>query len=271
MKLTQRNYYGKRAGMEYFSVSQLKRFMACPAAAMAELNGTYEPERGRALLLGSYVDEALTGTAKSFERFCEENHEELFQKRGDKKYADIIQADEAIAKVKAQPTIVEYLTGEKQKIFTGTIAGVPMKGKLDVYKKGERIVDLKYVASLRSPNLFENVVDYWNYTLQGAIYVELVRQTTGKELPFYLVLITKEKPIHMAIVELDPIDMYGELEKAKALLPKYQAIKNGELPADRCEEYNCPFCTETKVIAGPIPVSHLARSKREIDAMNGVI
>lgn len=271
MKLTQSNYYGKKASLEYMSVSQFKRFEQCQAAAMAELTGEYSPDRGRALLLGSYVDEALTGTKKSFERFCEENHDEIYQKRGDKKYADIVQADEAIAKAKKQPLIVEYLSGEKQKIFAGEIAGVPVKGKLDIYKKGERIVDLKYVASHRSPNLFENVVDYWNYTLQGAIYVELVRQNTGLTLPFFLILITKEKPTHFAVVELDPFDMEKELDKAKRRMPKYQAIKNGDIPPERCEEYSCNYCTETKILTAPIPVSYLAKSKADIDIMNGVI
>jgi hypothetical protein len=49
------------------SVSQFKNFMKCEAATMAELNGVYTPERGRALLLGSYVDEMLLGTIASQE------------------------------------------------------------------------------------------------------------------------------------------------------------------------------------------------------------
>jgi hypothetical protein len=271
MNLTEATYYGPEANHSYFSVSQLKRFMECPAAAMAELKGEYTPDRGRALILGSYVDEALTGTEESFKQFCEEQREELYQKRGGKKLADVVQADEAIAKAKQQPLIVEYLEGEKQKIFTGVIDGVLFKGKLDIYKDGERIVDLKYVASHRSPNLFENVVDYWNYTLQGAIYVELVRQNTGKTLPFYLILITKEKPAHFAVVKLDQIDMDIELDKARKRLPLFQAIKNGEIPPERCEAYLCNFCTETKILTEPIPVSHLGKSRFEVDAMNGVI
>ena len=65
MKLTERNYYGPKASREYMSVSQFKDFLKCPAMAMAKLNGEYTPERGRALILGSYVDEMLTGTEKS--------------------------------------------------------------------------------------------------------------------------------------------------------------------------------------------------------------
>lgn len=270
MKLTEKNYYGAKANQEYFSVSQFKDFQKCPAMAMAKIKGEYEPEKSRALLLGSYVDEMLTGDEDSQLKFIAENYDELF-KKGGSPYADVAQAQETIERVKKQPLIVEYLAGEKQKIFTGEIAGVPMKGKLDIYKKGKRIVDVKYVASHRSPNLFENVVDYWNYTLQGAVYVELVRQNTGLTLPFYLILITKEKPAHFAVVELDQMDMDIELDKAKKLLPMYQAIKSGEIPPERCEAYDCVFCTSTKILTEPIPVSHLGKSKFEIDAMNGVI
>lgn len=270
MTLTTENYYSREANIEYFSVSQYKDFLKCPAMAMAKLRGEYEPEYGRALLLGSYVDEMLTGSEESIKQFVVEHVPDLFKKNGDR-YADVQQADEAIAKAKKQPLIAKYLDGEKQKIFTGEIAGVPAKGKLDIYRKGECIVDLKYVASLRSPNLFENVVDYWNYTLQGAVYVELVRQNTGLTLPFYLILITKEKPAHFAVVELNQIDMDEELDKAKNFLPTYQAIKSGKIPPERCEAYSCDFCTETKILEKPIPVSYLAKSRAEINAMNGVV
>ena len=42
MKLTQANYYGKKSNIQYFSVSQFKDFMKCPAMAMAKLKGEYE-------------------------------------------------------------------------------------------------------------------------------------------------------------------------------------------------------------------------------------
>ena len=51
VKLNSRNYYSPKANAEYFSVSQFKDFMKCPAMAMAKLSGEYEEEYGRALLL----------------------------------------------------------------------------------------------------------------------------------------------------------------------------------------------------------------------------
>ena len=102
MKLTQANYYSVNSNETYFSVSQFKDFMKCQAMAMAKIRGEYEEEFGRALLLGSYVDEMLTGTRKSQMEFLEENKGDLFKKNGEP-YADVVQAIDAIERVKKQP------------------------------------------------------------------------------------------------------------------------------------------------------------------------
>jgi len=266
--LTETNYYGTDANIEYMSVSQFKAFMSCPARAIAELKGEYIPERGRALLLGNYVDEHLTGTPESMRAFIKENYTLLYKKNGEP-YADVIQADEAIERIKKQPLMMKYLTGNFQTIMTGEVAGVPVKIKMDCYREGEFISDLKYLASLRSPNLFTNVVDYWNYTLQGAVYQEIVYQNTGKRLPFYLVIATKEKPCHVAVVKLDQFDMDEQLDIVKANISRFQQMKLGLLEPERCEEYSCDYCTTTKILIEPIPVEYLGKSTREIQAMRG--
>ena len=53
MKLTQRNYFSKKASMEFMSVSQFKAFEKCPASALAEIKGKYKREETTALLVGS--------------------------------------------------------------------------------------------------------------------------------------------------------------------------------------------------------------------------
>ena len=68
MRLTSTNYYSDKVNQEYFSASQYKDFAKCSAMGLAKVKGEYEPEKGRALLLGSYVDELLTGTKKSREK-----------------------------------------------------------------------------------------------------------------------------------------------------------------------------------------------------------
>lgn len=270
MKVNQENYYSKAANESYFSVSQFKAFQKCEAAAMAELKGEFVPEYGRALLLGSLVDEMLTGNKKSQEKFLDENRSELFKKNGDP-YADVQQAFETIERVKEQPLMMKYLGGKHQVIMTGEIEGVPIKIRMDSYKEGEFIADLKYLRDTRSPNLFQNVVDYWKYTWQGAVYREIVRQNTGKTLPFYLVIATKEKPIHLAVVEINDFNLNMALDEVKKNIQRCQAIKEGKIEPERCEEHDCSYCAETIILTEPIDSDLLGMSKKQLNTMKGVL
>ena len=294
MKLTNRNYYGAKANREFMSVSQFKQFQKCEAMALAELNGEYERPKSKALLLGSFVDEMLTGTKKTRTKFVYDNFSELFQKSSklsklddagrltfindyfadifnedNKPYAEILQALETIERIKKQPLMVQHFKSKHQVIMTGEIAGVPFKIKMDNYKPNEFIADGKYMASLRSPNLFEPMVKYWGYDVQGAVYQEIVYQNTGKRLPFYLDIATKETPSHLAVAEIKQYDLDEALEKVKAFAPRYQAIKNGEIEPTRCDEYDCNYCTEINIVTEPIDSNYLGMSPRQIKAANG--
>lgn len=61
MNLTNANYYSLEANREFMSVSQLKSFLKCEAAAMAELRGEYTRPTTTALLVGSFVDAWFEG------------------------------------------------------------------------------------------------------------------------------------------------------------------------------------------------------------------
>ena len=287
MRLKTNNYYTKKANKEYMSVSQFKEFAKCEACAMAQINGEYEKPKTSALFLGSFVDEMLTGTRRSQIKFIVNNYEDIFQKssryikipekdrldfvRGEfddlfknengKPYAEIVQALDTIERIKQQPLMMEHLSGKSQKILTGEIAGVPFKIKMDSFHPDKMIVDLKYMSSLKSPNMFEPMVKYWGYDIQGAIYQEIVRQNTGKRLPFYLNIATKEKPSHLAIAEIVQYDLDEALEKVIKNAPRYQAIKNGEIEPERCEDYNCDYCTATAIITEPIDSNFLGLPK----------
>ena len=294
MKLTNRNYYESKANQEFMSVSQFKRFQKCEALALAELKGEYERPKSKALLLGSFVDEMLTGTKKSKTKFIYDNFSELFQKSSklsklddagrltfindyfdglfnedNKPYSEIVQALETVEKIKNQPLMMQHFKSKHQTIMTGAIAGVPFKIKMDNYKPDKFIADCKYMASLRSPNLFEPMVKYWGYDLQGAVYQEIVYQNTGKRLPFYLDIATKENPAHLAVAEINQYDLDEALEKVKVFAPRFQAIKKGEIQPDRCDEYDCDYCTETRIITEPVDSNYLGMSPRQIKAAHG--
>ena len=294
MKLTNRNYYGSKANNEFMSVSQFKQFQKCEAMALAELNGEYERPKSKALLLGSFVDEMLTGSKRTQIKFISDNFSELFQKSSklskldeagrmtfindyfdslfnedNKPYSEIVQALEVIEKIKNQPLMVQHFKSKHQTIMTGVIAGVPFKIKMDNYKPSEFIADCKYMASLRSPNLFEQMVKYWGYDLQGAVYQEIVYQNTGKRLPFYLDIATKENPTHLAVAQINQYDLDEALEVVKTFAPRFQAIKRGEMPPERCDEYDCNYCTETTIITEPVDSAYLGMSPRQIKTVNG--
>ena len=295
MKLTSKNYYSQKANNIYMSVSQFKQFQKCEAMALAELKGEYERPKSKALLLGSFVDELLTGTKKSQVKFIVENYENIFQKssrymkiperdrldfvsgefddlfkaENGKPYAEIVQALETVEKIKKQPLMMEHFKSRHQTIMTGEIAGVPFKIKMDNYKPGEFIADVKYMASLRSPNLFEPMVKYWGYDIQGAVYQEIVYQNTGKRLPVYLDIATKESPTHLAIAQIMQYDLDEALEKVKMFAPRFQAIKSSKIEPERCDEYECNYCTETKIITEAIDSNYLGMSPRQIKAANG--
>ena len=85
--LTEQNYYSDSANTEYMSVSQFKDFQKCEAMAMAKINGEWSQPKSKALLLGSYVDEMLTGTVESINTFLDENHSEVFKKNSERNLA----------------------------------------------------------------------------------------------------------------------------------------------------------------------------------------
>lgn len=287
MKLSQKNYYSPEANKAFMSVSQYKDFCKCEAMAMAKINGEYEEESSQALFLGSFVDEMLTGTQESKINFIVQNRSDVFQKSSKlnklddaglgkfvkehfsvifsaahKPYAEIVQALNTIERIKKQPLMMKHFNSEHQVIMTGKIAGVPFKIKMDNYKPGEFISDGKYMKSLRSPNMFESMVKYWGYDKQGAVYQEIVHQNTNLRLPFFLDIATKEEPAHLDVAEVKQYDLDEKLEEVKKNAPRYQAIKDGLVEPVRCEEYDCPYCTLTRILTEPIDSNMLGMARR---------
>ena len=247
MILNEQNYFSREADMEFMSNSQFKSFLRCQAAAMAELRGEYQRERSTAMLVGSYVDEALTG---DLERFKAENPE-LFKKDGSLK-AEFSLADTMIERVKRDKMFMNYIDGAHQVIMTGTIAGVKFKIKIDCLHH-DKIVDLKTAKSFSSVYDDELGRVAWfmeyNYALQAAVYQEIVRQNIGKQLPFFLAAVTKEKTPDIDIVHIVQADIDREMKRVLDLAPYFDAIKHGAIEPDRCER--CEYCKMTKVLSEP--------------------
>lgn len=247
------DYFSPENTVKYMSVSQLKSFRKCEAQAFAEINGEYAREVTTALLVGSYVDAFFEGTLDDFKA----NHPEILLKNGGLK-SDFALAETMIERVCRDEEFMKYMDGEKQRIFTGEIAGVPFKGKLDVYHEGRCIVDLKTVRSFEE--IWQNgvkisFVEAWEYDTQGAVYQELVYQNTGEKLPFVIAAVTKEKVPDIALVSVPQERLDSRLEAVKQYAPRCQSIKNGEIQPEKC--CKCDYCKATRKLNGVIDYREL--------------
>lgn len=246
MKLTNDNYFSQEADREFFSASQIKSFKKCPEATLASLDGLFTQEPSTALLMGSYVDEALTG---DLDKWLKE-HPEILKRDGTLK-ADFVKCEEMVKRAKSEPVFMQYLNGQHQMIMTGKIAGYPFKIKIDCLKP-DCIVDLKTVKDLESQYLpGQGRVDFataWDWPLQLAIYREIVRQNTGKVMPCVLAVITKETPPDLRLIQIESERLDAELAWLEQMMPKFDAIKTRAIDAPRCEK--CAWCRQSRVIVG---------------------
>lgn len=253
MKLNRNNYFSREADQAYFSASQIKSFLDCPARTMAEIRGEYKRPESTALLVGSYVDAFFDGT-KAFERFKAENPS-IYKRDGTLK-AEYMQAGGMICRAAKDKTFISYMRGRKQVVKTGTILGYPFKIRMDVYKPGVRIVDLKTVKDMDPMYKPEQgrvtFAEFWNWPLQMAIY----QSVEGNKLPCYLAVITKEDPPDIAVIEIPQHQMDAEMEVLAEKLPYFDAIKQGVIEPERCGK--CAYCRQTKVLTGPISLDDLA-------------
>lgn len=251
LKLNNENYYTLEANLAYMSCSQWKSFHKCEDMALAEIAGEYKRPESTALLVGSYVDSYYEGTLDIFKA----QHPQLFKKDGSLK-AEYEQAEKIIARLERDPLCTKYMSGEKQRIMTGSIAGVPFKIKMDSYHPGKAIVDLKIVRDFEpiwSPEEHAKVpfVEFWGYDFQGAIYQEVEYQNSGVRLPFFIVAATKETTTDISVMQIPQERLDYCLAIVEDTAPRFNELKLGRIEgAERCE--CCDWCKESKILTAPI-------------------
>lgn len=261
MKLTTENYFSNEANQAYMSASQFKAFSKCEAAALAEIRGEYVPATTAALLVGSYADAHFSGTLPQFKA----NHPEIFKRDGTLK-ADYVQAQVIIDRMESDRLYSLLLSGEKQKIFTGEIAGIPFKCKVDSLLDFDKvqqissefpetadlfefadgaIIDQKVMRDMESiydPEERRRVsfVKFYGYDIQGAIYQVLV----GGQLPFILAVGTKQDPPDLQAIHIPDTVLKEALYQVEDAAPRFQRIKMGLEKPERCEK--CAYCRATR-------------------------
>lgn len=259
--LTAENYYDLESDRRFLSVHQYLNFVGtlgragCEERALAMLNGTYSEEPTEAMIVGSYVDAFFEGTLEEFKK----NHKEIFTQKGELK-AQYKRAEKMIERCTKDEMFMYFMSGEKQKIFTAELFGVPFKCKLDSYIPGVAIIDLKTAKSMHQAWRVEDYgytsfPEYFGYCTQLSIYQRIVDICTGEKLPCYIAAVTKEESPEIEIIEIGQSILDDALNKVHMNLPSVMAIRNGEIPPTRCER--CDYCKATKVLKRPISLMDL--------------
>ena len=173
------------------------------------------------------------------------------------------------------------MSGQKQVIKTGLIAGVPFKIKIDslldaetckliVNKFPETTVALNFCdGAIVDQKAMKDLEDIWSpedhrkisfiaaygYDIQGAIYQAI----EGNMLPFILAVGTKEKQPDLAAIYIEDADLESKLHEIEDIAPRYQAIKEGKIQPTRCE--CCDYCKATKKLHRIINYKELSRNE----------
>ena len=245
MELTNENYFSPESNKKYMSTSQFKDFMKCEFEALAKVNGELVEEKTDALLFGGYVDAYFSN---ELDTYLEQYGSEMINSRTGELKAPFKNIGEVIKTIESDELLMEHLKGQHQVIMTGKIEGVEFKIKIDSLFE-DKIVDQKIMKDFE-PIWDEekhrkcDFIEAYGYDIQGAIYQEIVRQNTGKKLPFIIAATTKEENPDKALIEIDQYYLDKALQLVKDLAPRYDAIKNGLIEPNHCE--HCATCRKDK-------------------------
>lgn len=259
--VTAENYFSPEMNMAYMGSTQFKAFDRCEAAALAEVRGEYVPAASTALLVGGYIDAYFSGELPVFQA----QHPEIFKRDGGLK-AEYVHAQDVIARMEADELYMLLMSGKKQVILTGEIAGVPFKVKIDSLLDAdtsrrivERFPEMAEVMGMCDGALVDQKVmrdmkgiwseeehtkvsfaQFYGYDIQGAIYQAI----EGHMLPFLLAVGTKEDAPDIDVKYIPDGELAAKLAEVEDRAPRYQAIKEGKIAPRRCEK--CAYCRMTK-------------------------
>ncbi|HEM4129024.1 TPA: PD-(D/E)XK nuclease-like domain-containing protein [Streptococcus suis] len=268
--LTQDNYYDDK---DYMSVSRFKQYLECEAKALALDTGKWIDERDqKPLIFGNYVHSYFE-SKEAHEKFLEEHQSDLFSSR--KPYgllADYKLADKVIATLETDELFNNLYHGrkgdqvEKEMIVTGTIAGVPFKGKIDsINHTRNYMVDLKTMKTIygeewcqelkrKVPGAIANIINY-NYHVQGAVYQELLKQMTGRSYRPLIVAVSKEQVPDKEILKIDEVWLEEGLEQLKSNIVEVWNVIQGRQKPTSCGR--CDYCRSKKKLDSVISLNEL--------------
>ena len=247
------DYHSQDNALRYMSNSQFGMFQKCPAKAVAVLNGDWTYTRTHDMLVGQYVDTALT-TPDKLEKW-KADHPEIISSKGPTKgqlLAKFRDADQVIEKIESTPQALAMLQGpsvQNQVVLTGEIHGAEWSCMVDAIDVQAGIItDLKVMKDFKDMWRDSTKMpwyQWWGYWRQMTIYTELARQTYGKDFRFRLLAATKQSPPDLECIWLDGAGaVKSELRVIESELPYYLKCKAGEVEPHLCG--HCDYCRANK-------------------------
>lgn len=252
-KLTQANYYENWTDHAWMSPTLFKRFLACEAEALAELQGKWKPNMDKtALVVGNWLHSYFE-SQEAHAKFVDD-HPEAISSRGATKGHLKKQFQVAESMIEALSDDHDFnllYQGKKEVIVTGEIGGYPWKGKVDCLNLEQGyFVDLKTTADIYkgfwNPETRERepFVYAYNYQLQMVVYEELIRQRFGVDCKPYIVAVSKQDPPDKQAIDLPSYRLTNAMEQIIEAQPHIQDVIKGEAEPTRCE--HCAYCRYTK-------------------------
>ena len=108
---------------------------------------------------------------------------------------------------------MEYMSGEKQRIFAGELFGAKWK-----IKEGLMIIDLKVMRTLE-PIMGKSFIEHWGYIRR------LSKSTETESL--YIAAVTEE-PTDLEVIHVPQYTMDEALAYVKRRMPRFIAVKKNE-------------------------------------------
>lgn len=242
MILTSENYFSPEAMQEYMSYSQFKAFESCELKALAELQGLHKTEK-EVYKEGHYFEACICGNE---ELFLAQNPDMISSQgktKGELK-SNYQKIQGAVDAFKNQALFSEiFAKAERQKIFTGIIAGVKFKCCIDFFVPSVGGYDTKAVKDFKKvySEIDARYVQWYfayGYHYQAAIYQEL------SKVPQHILAVSKENIPDVAALEFSGEILNNALEIIQEYAPRYDAIKQGLIAPEPCNE--CDYCRGIK-------------------------
>lgn len=254
--LSDENYYSNETDWHFMSVSQLKDFIYCEAAALAKLKGEWEPDSDKKpLLVGNYVHSYFESRV-SHKRFINENKDKLFSSRKPHGLLKDFQiAEQMIDRLNSESAFNQLYQGEKEVIVTGDLFGVTWKAKIDCLNlENGYFVDIKTTKDIHEKKYDEywgpqsNFIERYGYLIQMSVYRGLLEQQYNKQFVPFIAAVSKQTPSDAALITLDESKMQSELARVEQTIDHVQRVKMGEEAPEWCGK--CDYCRSHKKITG---------------------